>query len=170
MTINSKPLPSRTYLRECFEYDLMSGEAYWLERPIDHFDSYRTYSSWNNRFAFSRLESLTINGYYCASIDGVAYKLHRLCWMWWYGYNPLIIDHIDRNRTNNRIVNLRSVNKLENNINSKIRIDNTSGYKGVYAGRNGKWVASTQYNKKQLYLGQYPSPEEAAEAIKEFHK
>ncbi len=169
MTTNSKPLPSRTYLRECFEYDLISGEAYWLERPIDHFDSYRAYTTWNSRFAWTKVGSKQKDGYLHAKINGSQYKIHRLFWVWWYGLEPLIIDHIDRDRSNNRIVNLRSVTPRQNTHNSKIRITNKTGYKGVESLANG-WRATTCLYGNKIHLGIYYTKEEAAEAIKEFHR
>lgn len=168
--IRSKPLPSRTYLRECFEYDLMSGEAYWLERPVDHFDSYKTYIMWNSKFAFGKVGNLhKRTRYYHTSLNGERYTLHRLIWKWWYGSDPLEIDHIDRNRTNNRIVNLRSITNAQNTQNRTLSSNNTSKYSGV-SFRNGRWSARTNLNKKRIWLGLYSSPEEAAEAIKEFHE
>lgn len=165
----AKPLPSRTYLRECFDYDLMSGIVTWRERPIDHFDSYRTYAIWNSRFVHSTVGSKQKDNYLHAKINKSQYKLHRLIWVWWYGTEPLIIDHIDRNRINNRIINLRSVTPLQNTHNSKIRSTNTSGYKGVTA-HGHKWRATTYYNGEKIGLGSHDTPEKADQAIKDFHK
>lgn len=169
MILRSKPLPSRTYLRECFEYDPMSGIATWLERPIDHFDSYKAYAMWNSRFAYDRVGSKQKDSYFHAKINTAQYKLHRLVWVWWYGTEPLIIDHIDRNRTNNRIMNLRSVTPRQNTHNSKLRSTNTSGYKGV-EDLGHTWRATTYYNGERIRLGLYDTPEEAAHAIEDFHK
>lgn len=169
MTTNSKPLPSRTYLRECFEYDLISGEAYWLERPIDHFNSYRAYVMWNSKFSFGRIRNLhKQTGYIHTKINNESYTLHRLIWKWWYGNDPEQIDHIDRNRTNNRIINLRSVSQAQNAKNKGIYKNNKSGFSGVDAYKD-KWIARIYIKTKTIHIGIYDTPKEAAKAIEEFY-
>ncbi len=170
MNTQAKPLPTRTYLRECFEYDPMSGIATWLERPVDHFDSYSTYKMWNGKFAFGKVGTLhKITGYYHTQVNNVGYTVHRLIWKWWYGTDPLDIDHIDRNRINNRIVNLRSVTNYENTQNRTLSSNNTSGYPGVTYNYNSyKWVARAYYKGKRIALGYHNTIEEAIAAIKEF--
>lgn len=170
MILRSKPLPTRTYLRECFEYDPMSGVAIWLERPIDHFDSYRAYRMWNGKFAFGRVGNLhKITGYYHTSLNGEQYTVHRLVWKWWYGTDPLEIDHIDRNRINNSIINLKNVTNYENTQNRTLSSNNTSGYPGVtYDYNSYKWVARAYYKGKRIALGYHNTIEEAIAAIKRF--
>jgi hypothetical protein len=60
-------------------------------------------------------------GYYFTSVDGETYAVHRLVWVWHHGPIPpeLVIDHIDRIRTNNRIENLRLVTLRQNSKNQK---------------------------------------------------
>lgn len=76
------------------------------------------------------------------------------------------IDHADRDGLNNRFSNLRIVGFSENNINQRIRKDNSSGFKGVYlhTPRYGSpgWRARLQVGKKRLHLGVFRTPEEAA--------
>jgi len=163
--IPAKPLPSRTYLRECFDYDLISGVATWRERPIEHFETNRAKGTWNSKFAWEKVGSKDNTGYLKTSLNGKQYLLHRLIWMWWYGTDPLRIDHRDRNRTNNRIINLRNVTNAINNQNASMRKDNTSGYIGVYAD-GYKWSARIQLYKKTIHIGTYDTPEEAADAIR----
>jgi hypothetical protein len=73
------------------------------------------------------------NGYIIVWDGAVRHRAHRLIWEMFFGEIPdgLEIDHINRNRSDNRIENLRLVNRSENNLNTGIRVDNTSGYKGV---------------------------------------
>ncbi len=169
MNNRSKPLPSRTFLRECFEYDLFTGEAYWLERPQKHFSNYLTWSMWNGKFAHIKVGNIhKKTGYYHTSVNSTQYTVHRLVWKWWYGTDPLEIDHIDKCRTNNRITNLRSVTNTQNAQNRTLSSNNTSGYPGVSC-RNGKWVARTYYQGKRIWLGKYNSQEEAHAAIVEFN-
>lgn len=167
MITRSKPLPTRTYLRECFEYDPMSGVATWLERPIEHFETCRARATWNSNRAWGKVGSKNNNGYYSTFINNEPYLLHRLIWKWWYGTEPLIIDHIDRDKTNNRIVNLRSVTRHQNCHNRNMNNNNTSGYAGIDHIR-GRWRARTQLNKETIHIGLYDTLNEAIAAIKEF--
>jgi hypothetical protein len=79
--------------------------------------------------------------------------------------NSKQIDHINRDGLDNREVNLRVCTANENNKNARIRKDNKSGYKGVswYPNRN-KWRCVIAVNKKQIYLGYFIEPKEAAKA------
>jgi hypothetical protein len=75
------------------------------------------------------------------------------------------IDHIDGNPRNNRNNNLRFATRSENNINARLRTNNTSGYKGVsYAKKLNKYHAYININKKRITIGYYFSAEEAYEA------
>lgn len=74
-------------------------------------------------------------------------------------------DHINGDTLDNRRSNLRIATRGQNIANSKLRKDNTSGYKGVYMFRN-KWVAHIQVDGKKIWLGGYDKPEEASEAYK----
>ena len=75
------------------------------------------------------------------------------------------IDHRDRNPLNNALDNLRVVPKYGgyNQINVGIRVDNTTGYKGVDA-RDGRHEAKISYRGKRLWLGAFDDAEQAARA------
>ena len=73
------------------------------------------------------------------------FLLHRLVFLVHQGYLPEIIDHMDGNRTNNSIDNLREVTRSQNMMNSKMNKKNTSGYKGVCKDRNG-WRSHISFN------------------------
>lgn len=81
----------------------------------------------------------------------------------------LVIDHIDLNKTNNRVENLRIVTNRENCANNKVS-RNKTGFVGVsYIKKINKWIAVIYKNKKAKYLGTYKSALEASEAYqKEF--
>lgn len=77
------------------------------------------------------------------------------------------IDHINRNKLDNRLCNLRMATRAENNRNVGLRKDNTSKYKGVSIATNchiKKWLAQIQFNKKKMYIGRYETAKEAAKA------
>lgn len=76
-----------------------------------------------------------------------------------------IIDHIDRNKLNNRLSNLRKVNYQESNRNNVKRKDNTSGYTGIYWEPKKKlWRAYLYINGKRKSLGRHKSKENAIKA------
>ena len=76
---------------------------------------------------------LTNNGYLVVSIDCATYLLHRVIWLYVYGYFPEHdIDHINRDKCDNRLENLREATRACNVKNTGLRSDNTSGVKGVY--------------------------------------
>ena len=75
------------------------------------------------------------------------------------------VDHIDRNRFNNAACNLRYVTPSQNAQNSGLRIDNTSGVKGVFWDkRKGKWIAQIGCEGKLINLGFYTSKDDAVAA------
>ena len=79
--------------------------------------------------------------------------------------NLPIIDHIDGNRVNNNIENLRWASYSQNAMNTKIRVNNTSGTKGIsYHKRDKVWAAFISYNNQKLHLGNFKTKEEAIEA------
>ena len=107
-------------------------------------------------------------GYVNLEIRGKHYAAHRLAWFYVTGVWPAEqIDHVDRDRANNAFSNLRPATNGQNRANS--RTTNKHGLKGV---RHCKWLkekpylAQITYNKRAIYLGCYPTPEEAHEAYK----
>lgn len=107
-------------------------------------------------------------GYRKAYIFGKYLYLHRVIFFYVHGYLPDLIDHIDRNKLNNRVSNLREASKSENCLNSSKRITNTSGYKNVVWHKVAKkWRAQVTVNKKRVHVGLFDSPEEAYQALKD---
>jgi hypothetical protein len=79
--------------------------------------------------------------------------------------NKTYIDHIDQNRSNNNITNLRWVTRSENNRNKKKSVNKTSIYNGVYFDKTTtKWMAKIEVNYKKKYIGRFATEVEAAEA------
>jgi hypothetical protein len=96
-------------------------------------------------------------------IDGRAYRRSRLAWLYMTGEWPSrMVDHRDRDPSNDRWANLRLATNQENIRNSNLRRDSASGVKGVYRFRNGRWAASIRVDKKLLHLGYFDTIEEAA--------
>ncbi len=95
-------------------------------------------------------------GYYHLGIDGTNYLVHRLIFCMHHGFMPEFVDHIDGNPSNNKIENLRVATRSQNNCNSKIQKNNTSGVRGVaWNQRQQKWQVRCQVNKKKIHLGYF---------------
>lgn len=113
----------------------------------------------------------TLNGdfYLQVHYKGKKYKSHRVIWELFNGEIPegYQIDHIDQDKTNNRIENLRLCTRSENKINVGVRSDNSSGAKGVSWKKDvSKWQARIYKDRKCINLGYYDTIEEAAEAYR----
>jgi hypothetical protein len=107
-------------------------------------------------------------GYVIISVDNNQYYLHRLVWLYVNGSFPSKqIDHINRDRSDNRICNLREVTSGQNKQNTNLRIDNKSGAKGVfwYEPRK-KWIAYIRLNGKRHSLGYHVNFNDAVLARK----
>lgn len=112
-------------------------------------------------------EAKHIQGYLCVMVEGSSYLVHRVVWCMAYGEFPDgFIDHIDLDKSNNKLDNLRSATRAENNSNQRIRKDNTSGAKGICRKTNG-WVARIQTRGRRVYVGKFPTFDEAVAAIRE---
>lgn len=82
-----------------------------------------------------------------------------------------VVDHIDRDKKNNRRSNLRVIDKAANAMNHSLPCNNTTGYCGVsYAKRTGKYVAYIRYKDKQISLGNYTCIEDAIAARRKAEK
>ena len=92
-------------------------------------------------------------------------KLHHLIFEKKIGYRT---DHINRKPLDNRKCNLRYATASQNNINSKIRANNTSGIKGIsYRQRSKRWRAYISIDHKMIELGEFINKEEAIKVRKE---
>lgn len=98
--------------------------------------------------------SMRPNGYITISIDYKHFLAHRLAWLYCFGYFPDQIDHIDQNKSNNMIGNLREISNQDNHRNCNNYKSNTSGVKGVsWHKQRKKWCAKVKVNFKHKSLG-----------------
>ena len=107
--------------------------------------------------------SITKAGYVETSIEGQRYYVHRVIYLYVHGYTPEgEIDHISRDRSDNRPCNLREATRVCNLRNTPTPVTNTSGVKGVqwYKAYN-KWTASVHINRKHRGLGYHKDFTEA---------
>lgn len=114
-------------------------------------------------------------GYLSVVIGGKEYLAHRIIWFMQTGYWPDQVDHIDHDRSNNRLDNLREVSSRLNQLNMSQKKSNTSGVTGVRVLSSGKYHAYIMVNRKQIALGSYDdiddakAARQAAEAKYGFH-
>ena len=103
------------------------------------------------------------DGYLVINIKAKNYRTHRVVWMYVHGSFPDgDLDHINRDKKDNRIENLRIVTKSENRQNLDAQKNNKSGMKGVWFHKqNKKWCASICINRKNKHLGSFATKEEA---------
>jgi poly-beta-hydroxyalkanoate depolymerase len=107
-------------------------------------------------------------GYRVSRVDMEKFYVHRLIWVFHNGsLNDLDVDHIDGNRDNNKIENLRLVNSQKNNQNIRqARKTNALGVLGVSM-KFGKFCAQISLNKKVKHLGLFDTAEDAHSAYLE---
>jgi hypothetical protein len=149
-----------TNLSELLAYE--NGNLFWKHRE-------NAMPRWNTRYAGKQAFTADRQGYKTGSIHNRVYQAHRVIWAMHHGRWPQgQIDHINGDRSDNRIENLREVDAFLNSQNAKRRADNTSGTAGVtfFKGRN-QWTARICVNGRKHHLGYFPSAEDAAAARKE---
>lgn len=125
-----------------------------------------------------RAGSVLWNGYRAINVDGCHLREHRLAWLLVHGSLPVEdIDHVNGQRSDNRLCNLRSVSRQENCRNLARRSDNSSGVPGVsFHKKLGKWRSYISTDGKQINLGVFESlagaidARKAAEVKLGFHK
>ena len=157
-------------LRELIDYNPETGAMTWLERPESMFPRERLFKMWNTRYANTpALNYLNHHGYLVGWILGRRYQSHRVAWAIHYGEWPDgQIDHINHDRSDNRITNLRVVTNQENHKNMSHRCDNTSGVVGVYwYKRTKKWKAEIRVSGRCIHLGYFKDFDKAVTARKE---
>ena len=148
-------IPSVQRVREAFSYDPDTGHLVWRIRT-------------SNRAAIGKeAGSPDGQGYRILMLDKCLLRTHRVAWAHFHGSWPKgFIDHINGNRSDNRINNLRDVSNAVNLQNSvKIQRNNTTGFRGVWIERkSGVFVAEMSMNRKKYTLGRFKTAEEAAAA------
>lgn len=171
ISINMAEKPNITpeLLRQLLRYEPETGKLFWKERPRDLFVSKRGHSIWTAKYADKEITTQDGKGYIRFSIFGRFIRAHRAAWLISNGRIPLNlqIDHINHNKNDNRLANLRVVTNQENSKNKAPR-KNTGVYgMGVtYVPKLNKWVARITNNMKTFYLGIFETPEQAIAARK----
>lgn len=142
---------TQNYIQTVFRYN--DGHLYWLG---------------NRRGAPKNkpVGSKVGENYLGCMLDGKHYLLHRLIYLYIHGYMPKFVDHINGNKTDNRIENLRDVTASGNQQNMRqAYVTNKSNLLGAfYSTQTKKWFSRICVNNKKLWLGTFDSPEKAHQA------
>jgi len=155
MTLKPKEI-SADFVREIFEYKdgllfrKKGGKKDWAGKPAG---------------------TLGSGGYLQVRVKGKLYLIHRLVWILHGKEFAPIIDHINGNKLDNRIENLRASSQSQNSMNRKQRSDNTSGIKGVrWSKHKQKWIGTIGINYKNYSAGEFDNKEDAAIAVAALRK
>lgn len=142
------------WIREVLEYNPTTGEFFWIKRG-------------HGIMVGDLAGSVYSNGYRYIQIDGEDYRAGRLAWFFATGEDPdEFIDHINKDRDDNRFGNLRKATNSQNQANA-FWSTNTSGFKGVsWQPSRGKWIAMITVDNKKKNLGRYNTRAEAAKAYR----
>ncbi len=134
--------------------DYRDGKLFWLVNPSTGVK------------AGQEAGAVHLLGYGRLQIGGRFMTSHRIIWLMHYGEWPVDeIDHINGNRAENRIENLREVSHLENMRNLKISKANTSGTTGVgWKKKDKKWFACISLPQGMKYLGYFSNKDDAIAA------
>lgn len=153
--------------RELLDYDKETGGFSWRHRPRSAFDSDYDCNMWNGRFAGRVAGSDTVDGYIRVTICGNSYAAHRLAWLHTHGRWPeALIDHINGQKRDNSLVNLREASREINAQNVWVPCKTSkSGMRGVswWSSKN-KWRATIFADGKCQYIGIYATKEAAQSA------
>lgn len=148
---------SREYVAEALSYNPDTGVFTWKQRPRHHFKSDADMRISNTRFAGTEAGYIvrgTKHGYRSITVGGTDCVAHRLAWLIHYGEWPRHeIDHINHDRADNRIDNLREAPGFSNQRNKSLYKNNTSGFVGVAWQKSEKlWRAKIQFKGKTITL------------------
>ncbi len=140
------------YFRSHLSYCEESGLMYWVKKP-------------SNRVNIGELAG-TVNrqGYLVVTVRRQKIQGHRVAWLLHHGKWPKHqIDHVDGNRSNNRISNLRDATHVQNMQNTAMFRNNRSGCMGVrWNNKSSRWVSFIGHGGKRISLGTHTSLLEAA--------
>lgn len=130
---------NQQFVAECFEH--RDGKLYW--KKVAHL---------NKQYLVGQeAGSIHQTGYRHVTWLGKVHKVHRLIFLLEYGYLPPEVDHINGDRQDNRLTNLRPATRSENQCNRGAIASNTSGYPGVSWHRKSKaWVVRVMKNGKTV--------------------
>lgn len=151
-TTLSKSDITQVLLKEYLDYSPTTGELIWIKKP-----SKRA----NLRSRAGSLIPKT--GYRSITLFGKSYPEHHVVWLWYHGYwSAQQLDHIDHNRSNNAISNLREVTIQENAMNRTRRKNTRTDEAGIWFNRRSqRYVAEITRQGKKVYQASFIDVEDA---------
>lgn len=170
------PLPTQSDLIALLRYDNATGKLFWRTRSSGFFNSDRDAAAWNARYAGREALTTIVKGYRYGHVLNRGAYAHRVILAMHNGEWPEVSDHINGDKQDNRLENLRAVRFTENMHNLPTPATNKSGVMGVhFAPNKGKWVANIKADGTSIFLGHYDNEREAmiarraAEKALQFH-
>lgn len=157
-------------LRQLLRYDPETGDIFWMPRDAGFYSHPNRDSlakRWNAQFAGrAALIHVGEHGYRYGAVLGRKVKAHRAAWALHFGAWPRgVIDHINGDRIDNRIANLRDTDHVGNGRNAKRSTANTSGHTGVsWCAIQAKWKVQIRDRGRKVTVGRYSSLAEAVSA------
>jgi len=136
-------------LKKLLHYEPTTGVFTWRVR--------------RQRIAAGTIAGTIMNRGYCRiHVNNKLYLSHRLAWLYVYGKLPKELDHINREKTDNRIENLREISHQKNTKNQSLRSDNKSGFTGINWHKCvNKWQVRLRTNGTNIQGGCFSSLKEA---------
>lgn len=175
-----KPIPTPEQLRQLLRYEPETGKLYWLHRGPEWFsdgqrDPSRRARTWNTKYAGKEAFTSSIYGTYkIGSVLGIPTSAHRVGYSIYYGIRLKAadeIDHINGDKSDNTISNLRLVTHGENAKNISLYKNNKSGVMGLHWERSHKaWAVSIHFGGRQHRIGRFKCFGRAVVARKEAEK
>lgn len=172
----AKPLPDADLLRQLLRYDPETGNLFWKERPLSFFKDGGHgrewyWTNWHKRYSGKQVGPCErpkgSRGYRIVQFLGQKYLAHRLIWKIVTGGDPIEVDHINGDSSDNRWCNLRSVTGQENKLNLAKHGRNRSGCTGVFWNTQfNRWQSFITINLKTKHLGLHKTKESAIRARK----
>lgn len=144
-------------LNDWLAYDQETGQITWRKRIQAH-------KGWKH--PGDQCGGIQSNGYRQIIFRRSSYLAHRLAWFLYYRQHPPgCIDHINGDRDDNRIINLRPATRSQNCMNSTVRKTSKSGVKGVtWCSKRGQWRATLEKNGLVLLSARYDKLDDAVAA------
>lgn len=156
----AKQLPSIEQLRSRVSYCPATGNMMWLGKPSGN--------GGNRHKGKEAFKTINGAGYLQGMFDGIHILAHRAAWALYYAEWPpedMLIDHIDGNKKNNSIHNLRLADRYQNRWSAKNRPNSESGYTGVtWSASRNKWRVQITNKRITHHIGYYSCEKKAAAA------
>ena len=148
---NEELLPYYEKARDLLNYNIITGELTWRDSTKGRGHVHKKGDI---------VGSINGNGYYVTPVTlnkkSKTLQIHRIAWFIYYGYLPNNIDHINMDRKDNKISNLRDCTPQENMRNKRAYKNTSSKFKGVsFHKRDEKWTAQIRFNGKLRHLGYF---------------